>query len=202
MQIYRPRSSYVWGYIAIGVGAIVALLPLLGGGFDQARGTFAVGAAVAAFGTASFLRPHVAVTDERVEMHNILTTATVPFARLSALDTRWTLEAIGDDGRKAGAFAAPAPGAAQSHRIQKDIAKTGTDVSVEGGAAPLRPGDRVGTPSGDAAAMVRDRWRAWQQAHPDGPTGGEESSVTRGLDPIGIALILLGTAAAVWGLLG
>ena len=203
MQIYRARVSLVWGWLAVGVGAAVGVGHIASAGLAHAHGGLGLGAAMAALGAAAFLRPHVAVTEHGVEMHNITQVAAVPFSRLEALDTRWTLEARGDDGQKAGAFAAPAPGASQSRRIERHVAREQAD-----GLPPLigRAGDAEGTPSGDAAAMVRNAWEAWRVAHPehpgagpgDGPDAG--SSVTRHIDPIGLGLVVAGALAAIWGL--
>ncbi|MDN4477666.1 hypothetical protein QQX10_07360 [Demequina sp. SYSU T00039] len=198
MQTYRARSSQIWGWTAVGTGAVIAVWHVIAAGLGNAQGGLGVGAGMIALGLAAFLRPHVAVTDDRVEIHNITQVATVPFSRLEGLDTRWSLEVRGDDGRKAGAFAAPAPGAAQSRRIEKQVAR-----ESESGVPPLagRAGDATGTPSGDASAMIRARWDAWRAAHPSGDPAGEGPSVLRRIDPVGLGLAIGGLAAAAWGLL-
>lgn len=197
MQTYRARSSKVWGWTAVGAGALVAVWHVLSAGLANAQGGLGVGAGMAALGYVAFLRPHVAVAEDRVEMHNVTQVVTVPFARLEALETRWSLEARGDDGRKAGAFAAPAPGAAQSRRIEKQVAReSGSDVPAVAG----RAGDATGTRSGDAAAMVRQAWERWRAAHPGGGDAAEGPSTTRRIDPVGLGVSILGLAAAVWGL--
>ena len=197
MQIYRARSSLVWGWLAVGVGTTVAVWHVASAGVSDAHGGLGLGAAMAALGAAAFLRPHVAVSHDRVELHNMTQVATVPFARLETLDTRWTLEARGDDGRKAGAFAAPAPGASQSRRIEKQVARERED-----GLPPLvgRPGDAAGTASGDAAALVRSAWDAWRAAHPVGADPTPGPSVVRRLDPVGLGLVTVGLFTAAWGL--
>ena len=197
MQTYRARSSLIWGWIAVGTGAAVAVWHVATAGFAYAHGGLGLGAAMAALGAAAFLRPHVAVAEDRIEIHNVTQVATVPFSRLEALDTRWTLEARGDDGRKVGAFAAPAPGASQSRRIEKQVARESST-----GLPPLigRPGDAAGTPSGDAAALVRGPWEQWRTAHPAEAGTDHGTSIQRRVDPIGSGLVVVGLAAAVWGL--
>ncbi|WP_062310828.1 hypothetical protein [Demequina rhizosphaerae] len=194
MQTYRARSSALWGWLAIAIGVVVAVVHVANVGFGYAHGGLGLGAALALFGWAAFLRPHVAAGEGRVEFHNVTQVATVPFARLSDLGTRWSLEAVGDDGRTVGAFAAPAPGAAASKRHER---------AAEGGsidkAEYARAGDVPGTPSGDAAALVHDAWDEWRAA--GGEAGGEGASITRTPDWIGLVAVVAGTALAIWGLL-
>ncbi|WP_062461570.1 hypothetical protein [Demequina soli] len=198
MHTYRARSSTVWGWIAIGIGALVAVLHILSVGITHAHGGIGLGGAVALFGWAAFLRPHVAAGEDAVEIHNVTQTASVAYARLESLDTRWSLEAVGDDGTKVGAFAAPAPGA----RAARRPARPEEAESAAAGVAMVgRAGDRIGTPSGDAAAMVRARLDAWRAAHPDAaPAAGDASpAVVRRPDWIGIGAMTAGTALAIWG---
>ncbi|WP_062519767.1 hypothetical protein [Demequina silvatica] len=205
MQIYRARTSTMWGWSAIGIGVLVAVLHVASVGFAYAHGGLGLGAAIALFGYAAFLRPHVAAAEDRVEVHNVTQTVVVPFERLESLDTRWTFEAVGDDGSKVGAFAAPAPGAATTRRHERD-----EKAQLAAGAAapiePTRPGDRLGTPSGDAAAMVQRAWDEWRAAQPAPATATGDAPVAAGPavqrrpDWIGIALMTAGTAAALWGL--
>ncbi|WP_156160805.1 hypothetical protein [Demequina maris] len=194
MQIYRARSSVLWGWVAIAIGVVVAVVHMANVGFAHAHGGLGLGAALALFGWAAFLRPHVAAGEDRVELHNVTQVATVPFARLSDLGTRWSLEAVGDDGRTVGAFAAPAPGAAASKRHER-AAEAGSIDKAE----YARAGDVPGTPSGDAAALVHDAWDAWRAA--GGEAGGEGPSITRTPDWIGVAAVAAGTILAIWGLL-
>lgn len=201
MRTYRARSSAIWGWTAIGVGILIAVVHAASVGVANAQGGLGLGLAAAATGLAAFLRPHVAAGEDAVEVHNVLTVTTTPYARLDRLETRWTLELVGDDGRKAGSFAAPAPGAAQAHRIRKDAHRIGDQEAAYGS-----PGDHPGTPSGDAAAMVRERWDAWKATHPDAPAGsraaGAGASSTRRLDPVGAALVAIAVVAGAWGLFG
>ncbi|WP_062288127.1 hypothetical protein [Demequina phytophila] len=199
MQIYRARTSTIWGWTAIVIGAAVAILHVSSVGFAYAHGGLGLGAAIALFGYGAFLRPHVAAAEDRVEIHNVTQTAVVPFGRLESLNTRWTFEAVGDDGSKVGAFAAPAPGAATTRRHERD-----EKAQIAAGAAapiePTRPGDRLGTPSGDAAAMVQHAWDAWRAAGSGDAPVAAGRAVQRRPDWIGIALVAAGTAAALWGL--
>ncbi|SEJ34476.1 hypothetical protein [Demequina mangrovi] len=197
MQTYRARSSVVWGWVAIGLGVVVAVIHVSTVGFEYATGGLGLGAAAALFGYGAFLRPHVATYEDRVELHNVTQTATMPFSRLADLDTRWSLEVIGDDGLKVGAFAAPAPGGVSARR--QHVEDKRNDV-VDGGV-PGRMGDKLGTPSGDAAALVHRASSAWHEAHPTAPAS-EGPSVTRSPDWLGIVVMAAALAATLWGLFG
>ncbi|WP_062387470.1 hypothetical protein [Demequina iriomotensis] len=196
MQTFRARSSTIWGWGAIALGVLVAVIHVSSVGFSLATGGIGLGAAAALFGYGAFLRPHVAAHEDRVVVHNVTQTATVPYARLADLETRWSLEIVGDDGLKVGAFSAPAPSATAARHAQRDAARK-DDARAEYG----RAGDRLGTPSGDAAALVHAASSAWTAAHP-GESGGEGPSIVRRPDWIGIAVVAGAIAAALWGLLG
>lgn len=222
MESYRAHSSVVWGWIAVGIGATIALVHVATVGLTFAHGGLGLGTALIALGFATFIRPHVAVTADSIIIHNVTQTLTMPLSRLAALETRWTLEAIGDDGKRAGAFAAPAPGASQSRRIVIDArraAAAGLNPTLE------RASDAEGTASGDAAAMVRRAWEAWRASQASttrattqpataksvfaksataqpasSVTQPTRASVTRRPDAVGIVLIATAIAAAVWGM--
>lgn len=190
MQTFRARSSVVWGWIAVGAGAALALLHLATVGFSRGTGGFGLGVAAIAVGTAAFLRPRVETHGDAVVLRNTTHAVSIPFARLGAIETRWSLTLVDDAGRRWGAFAAPAPGAAASMRRP-----AGEDDASLGG----RPSDRPGTASGDAAAMVHDAWEAWRAGHPDGES---DAAVERTPDLVGVALAVLAIAGGAWGLFG
>lgn len=193
MRTYRARSSYVWGWLAVATGIGIAATA----GVGSVNAAVGLGAAIAAAGIAAFLRPRVAIADDHVEVRNIVTTDSMPFARLARVETRWSLELVGDDDRTVGAFAAPAPGALQSVRLRRDAATTGDSATAAGGA-----GELPGTPSGDSAAMVREAWEAWRGAHPDAAADATGASSRRTVDPLGAALVALAVAGVAWLIFG
>ncbi|WP_084078928.1 PH domain-containing protein [Demequina sp. NBRC 110057] len=108
MEIYRSQSSRVWGWLCVGIGGTILLVQLIGSGLEQIHVALGMALAFAGMGAAAFLRPAVAVGDDHVELRNVTQTVVVPFARLDGLEAHWSLELVGDDGTKAGSFAAPA----------------------------------------------------------------------------------------------
>ncbi|WP_062516659.1 hypothetical protein [Demequina gelatinilytica] len=197
MQTFRARSSVIWGWGAVALGVAVATIHVATVGFGYATGGLGLGTGAALFGYAAFLRPRVTTRGDHVEVRNMLQIATVDYARLADLETRWSLELVGDDGLKIGAFAAPAPNTAQVRAAQRGAQHARGDEKAQYG----RAGDRLGTPSGDAAAMVHAASSAWKADHPDAPIG-DGPSVVRRPDWIGIAVVAVATAAAAWGLFG
>jgi len=96
--------------------------------------------------------PCVTVSDEAVTLRNPLRTVVIPWPALVNVDTKFALT-LYTPGRKFAAFAAPAPGRSLVHGAQTSA--PGPEPSVIGA---LRPGDLLGSESGDAAHLVRSRW--------------------------------------------
>lgn len=179
MEIYRSRSSQVWGWLCVGLGAVVLLIQLIGSGLEQIHVALGIAVALAATGYAAFLRPSVAVAEDRVELRNITQTVVAPFARLAGLEAHWSLELVGDDGKKAGAFAAPSR--TGSNRVKP---------AEEGKAA-------------EVAGLVTAAWDAYRAKAGETPQPATASATTPGspafsrrMDWVGIGAV----AAAIAGL--
>src|SRR5690554_628689 len=138
MKIYRPTSSYVWGWLLVALGGAVLLAQLLSTGTADARVGFGLGAALAGSGVAAFLLPSLRVGEHAAEVHNTLQIVTVPYARLEAISAQWTLELFTSEGRRVGVTAAPV-------RSRRDR---------------MRP-DKAGLP--EAGAVVQAGWDAWRR---------------------------------------
>ena len=182
MQSYRARSSVIWGWISVGLGLILAVSDLVASGVTGAKVGLGLGACVAMIGTAAYLRPAVEVTPDSVVFRNMVHTASAPFARIQEISMRWSLEMRGDDGMKAGAFAAPA-----SRRGRTGVFSNET---VERAHADEREGNPDSTGS-----QVYAAWQTWTDAHGGAPDRST-ASITRRLDVVGLALVL-GSIAAV-----
>ena len=118
---------------------------------------FAGCAAFTGFMWLLFWRPAVTVGAEEVELKNVFRSVTIPFARITAVDTRFALT-ISVGTQRYTAWAAPAPGrhssarttAADTHHVARGPVQADT----------VRPSDVPGSDSGDAATLVRERWQA------------------------------------------
>ncbi|MBC7298073.1 MAG: hypothetical protein H5T82_04190 [Demequina sp.] len=188
MQSYRARSSLVWGWLSVGLGLIMGIADVIASGVAGAQVGLGLGAAVAMIGTAAYLRPAVEVTPDSVVFRNMVHTATAPFARIQEISMRWSLEVRGDDGRKAGAFAAPA-------------SRRGRTGVFSNESLDLAQGDeREGNPD-STGSHVFEAWQAWTAAHGT-ETDSATASITRQLDVIGLALVLGSIAAVVFAFFG
>lgn len=188
MHSYRARSSLVWGWLCVGLGLVLVFSDLVASGLAGAKVGLGLGACVAMIGTAVYLRPAVEITSDSVVFRNIVHTATAPFARIQEISMRWSLEILGDDGKKAGAFAAPA-----SRRGGTGVFGMESDDAVHGNDTESNPDS--------AGSRVYAAWHAWTAAHgtePDPTT----TSITRQLDIVGLALVLGSIAAVVFAFFG
>jgi hypothetical protein len=142
----------------------------------------------------AYWHPHVTVDGVTVIVANVLSTTRVPLARISHVDTRWALELQCDDGHNTRAFAAPAPGASAARNLRpEDLQGLPEDTYAMGS---VRVGDRPGTPSGDAAVVVRTALAAWRDSRQQ-----DDRSVARQLNLAAIVTMIAGLAAAVAGFL-
>jgi hypothetical protein len=191
--VYRPTMVRVlsvvsWLVLAVLWGSMVAddagealrWLPLL--------------ALLAALVYVLFWRPAVEVDDEAVTLRNLARDIRVPWSRLEAVDTRYSLTLHTAD-RRFAAWAAPAPGRSlalrQSRRDAAALAALGSDLDYG-----LRSSSAPNTDSGGAALMVRSRWEhALRQPRVRGDDSAPPVQVT--LAAVPLVLLAVTTAASV-----
>ncbi len=168
MHIYRPRSARITAVAIVAFAALVATARVLGDGARGAAPALGLCALLAIAGVVAYWRPAVGIGADKIEVRNVLRTATVPLERVVHVDTKWALAIFLDDGSMITAFAAPAPGAIAARTMRAEDARgLPADTYLAG---TVRPGDRRGTPSGDAAALVRTAWEAFRK-RATAPTG-------------------------------
>jgi hypothetical protein len=103
---------------------------------------------------ATFWNPRVVVSDGGVRLVNVTRTIDVPWPSIVDVETRYALTLVTAYGRFA-AWAAPAPSAGGALRT----AMRSRPRAIEGEAVEaVTMGEVTGTPSGDAAHVVRRRW--------------------------------------------
>lgn len=197
-MVFRPTSGR-WLAGVVAVLAAYGLVSLVAAGdvTDVVRygpGVALVGALV----WAAYWRPSVEVSDAGVTLHNVLRSIELPWPSIQRIDTRYALTLVTAYGTYA-AWAAPAPG----RRRTKDVVEPelrALPESTYGPAGSVRPGDLPGTPSGDAAAIVRLRWEALRDAgHLDQPRLERSRPVTR-WHVATVAVLAVLAAATVVGL--
>lgn len=137
----------------VAIATAIAAARIAGDGVRNAAPAIGLAALLAVAGILAYWRPAIGVGSEEVEIRNVFRRVAIPFDHLVHVDTKWALELYLDDGGKITAFAAPAPSAFAARTMRAEDARgLPRDTYVAG---TVRPGDRRGTPSGDAAALVR-----------------------------------------------
>ncbi len=195
MHTYRPRSARITAALIVAVAATVAAARVMGDGLRGAAPTVGLAALVAIAGVVGYWRPSIRVGPDSIDVHNVLRRATIPLSRVVHVDTKWALELYLDDGSKVSAFVAPAPGAFAARTMRAEDARgLPRDTYLAG---TVRPGDRRGTPSGDAAALVRKSLEDYRKR-----VGHDAADpITRTVDVGAILALTVGLAAAFEGFL-
>lgn len=103
---------------------------------------------------AGLWRPAVRIDEHAVTIVNVLSTVTVPWPALIAVETRYALTLVTPNGRYT-ATAAPAPGRLATALSRRDLTRVAAHTGPDGS---MRPGDLPNTDSGAAAYLVRDYW--------------------------------------------
>lgn len=158
--IRRSRSSQLvcaltWVICAVGagrqllegVGSALALLPWL--------------ALVSFLVWAAYWRPSLRVDDGGVRLINVLRTIDLPWPAIQRIDTKWALTLVTAYGRFT-AWVAPAPGIRSTVNLGHARRAQVAESALAGDS--IRPGDLPGSPSGDAAVLVRRRWEELRDA--------------------------------------
>lgn len=162
MERFTSRFNRVMAVAAwvIVAAAIVGYVWAHGG---MPQPLWLIPAALAAFLAWAWLwRPAVEVSDEGVTIVNLVRTVEVPWEALIQVDTQFALTLRTPRGTYT-AWAAPAPGRTGTALARRREARAAS-AGVPGVGASARPGDLVGTESGDAAAIIRTRWDALREA--------------------------------------
>jgi hypothetical protein len=164
--VFQSRSGRV---LTIGAGLLAVVGAVVSVAQDPAQGLRALPAfaLVAVAVWAVFGRPAVLVSDGGIEVRNVLRTIELPWPSIERIDTKYALTLYTAYGVYA-AWAAPAPSRSRALAAAPGDTRHLPESWYAGGG--VRPGDLVGTPSGDAAAYIRRRWEELRDAgHLDAP---------------------------------
>lgn len=152
--VIHSRFNRIIAVVAWIVCAALVTTLLVDGGVALAWGYLAA-ALMVFLAWAALWRPAIVVRDGGVTLRNVSHSVDVPWKELVHVDTRYALT-LHTPGQHFSAWAAPAPGALSGARAARHPANRETRAASEA----LRPGDLMGTESGDAATIVREQWRA------------------------------------------
>ncbi|WP_405217941.1 PH domain-containing protein [Agrococcus sp. Ld7] len=164
-RVNRGMAIAAWALLAV-VGALLAL-----GSTVQGMAAVALGVAWLAYAVHVFLwAPSLTVDDRGNEIGNPLRTVTVAWEALIHVDTQYALT-LHTPGAKWSVWCAPQASAlvarTKARRAREDRDARDPRNPLDAG---VRVGDLRGTESGDAAALVRQRWD--ERRHGDVDAGG------------------------------
>ncbi len=105
---------------------------------------------------AMFWRPELAVEPHGVRVVNVFSTVDIPWPAIERIDTRFALTLYTATGR-VGVWTAPAPGLRGALGVRRDDLRHLSE-STYGAERTVRPGDSLGTASGQLSYLIRTRW--------------------------------------------
>ncbi|TFD57311.1 PH domain-containing protein [Cryobacterium suzukii] len=111
---------------------------------------------------ALFWQPHIVIEEAGITVVNVFRTYFVPWPHVERIDTRYTLTLFTAK-RRIPVWAAPSPGIRGAIAIERSDVRNLGD-SAYGAGQSVRPGDSVGTASGQVAFVLRQRWEALRDA--------------------------------------
>ncbi len=195
---FRPGfGRWLTGGLAA-IGALTALLSLIGSGFEVVLTLWPWLALLIGTCWAVYWHPEVRVDDDGVHIVNVLHRIEVPWAALIGIETKWALTLVTPQ-RRYRAWAAPAPGRSVMRQEHRDTHRL-KDAAIGG---EVRPGDLPHTDSGAAAKMVRDHWTAVRESGVLDDVDPAAATVTRSANwsviAAGAVLIALGIVGISWG---
>ncbi|MDR2566825.1 MAG: PH domain-containing protein [Bifidobacteriaceae bacterium] len=144
---------------------------------------------------AVFWAPKVIVGADGLDIRNVVASHHVPWAAIARIDTKWALTLYTAQG-KVTAFAAPAPSNLRPLRGASSADIKHLPESAFDAARSVRPGDLPGTPSGDLAWVVRERWEQVRDQGPTGTASGQQATRRWHTATILLWLALAAAAAA------
>lgn len=132
-------------------------------------------------------RPRATVSDQGIEIINPLRRYTIAWQSIQRIDTRWSLQLYLEN-EVIAVHAGVSPGRHSSFFASADRGTHLPESTYDRGT--IRPGDLIGTESGDLAAITRRFWEA-HRGDPGDPV------VQKAWDRIGVSLGLVCAATAL-----
>lgn len=195
LRVYRtlPARIIGWGLVAAAlVLTVLTVQDVLDGHVSGVIAPVAMIVAIAAASWVLFLRPKASVFEDRVELVNILSDTTVPFATIQEVTHQWALELHDTEGHRHSAWAVPVRREYTRRKAIDDFAETTT----------RRRGSEGVTAQGAADHLLRTIER-WKDAGGDRPAASPvEPQVTRRVAWPAVAVLALACLLAVLALVG
>lgn len=150
---FRTLPARVLGWLMVAGAAVLATLTIVdvAGGRDE--GLLFPAALILGIATVAwvlFLRPHVRLREDGVELANVVTNTTVPFAAVSEITHQWAFELHDTEGRRHSSWAIPVK--------RERVRRTNLDDFAE---TTRKRGSGTATAQGvaDVSQRALQRWR-------------------------------------------
>ena len=163
LQIFRPKSGYIFAGMALWIVATMLYLQIIDYGFNFGLIVASTwGALVCSISYQIFIHPKVVFFDEGVEIVNPFTHYLIGWQDVEQIDTRYTMsiktsvQSVGL--KKIYAFAAPAPGRYHSRSIHQSELR-GLNIQ---GAGSIQAGQSPRSHSGVASAIANQKINAFR----------------------------------------
>lgn len=176
--------------IVCAIAAVLMVVAAVSSGDPALAWIYPAAALIAFFAWGALWRPYVRVDDEGVTLQNVSHRVLVPWAALIHVDTRYALT-LHTPHQRFAAWAAPAPGMLSSALA----GRRATNREARAAGAVLRPGDLLGTESGNAATVVREQWQSRVERGEIDAGRADQVTVTRRPE-LGNALVTLALLVA------
>lgn len=188
LNVFRPRSALVLASLALVINVLfVVQVVFYGDGTWVAQA--GVIATTATLAWLLFIKPKVLIFDEGITIVNPFITATIGWAEVDEIETRFGLTVYSGEA-KVVAWAAPAPGRYRRRTVHKADLK-GINYDKDFG---LRPGDLPSSHSGAAAHLARTRRVEFERA-----TATTSAKRSGSVDKLGVALLVASLILLVLG---
>lgn len=197
VEIFKARTNKWFAWLAWTVALVGLVVTVAAAGPAALAGTAPL-LLIALLGWQFFWMPAVVVDDGGVTLENPFRTVLVPWAALVHVDTRYALTLVTAE-KSYAAWAAPAPGIWGGRNARPEDLAGLPDTSYGPGKS-VRPGDLKSTDSGQAARLVRSRWRDQVESGAVAAADTDSDAIAVTVTPrwaaIGVVVVLL--AASYW----
>lgn len=158
--VFRPKGNFAWAIVAVILDALFMAQVILYPVDDAVKWVeYSLGAAIAIGATLLWIRPKLVLNDDHLVVVNPLSQVSIAYKDIDELETKWTLR-INHGGKQTRVWVAPANGKqrwiSESARIWK-FNRIPSSERVTDEYTSMS--DSLGSDSGIAAALIRERLR-------------------------------------------
>jgi hypothetical protein len=158
--VFRPKGNFAWAIVAVILDALFMAQVILYPVDDAVKWVeYSLGAAIAIGATLLWIRPKLVLKDDHLVVVNPLSQVSIAYKDIDELETKWTLR-INHGGKQTRVWVAPANGKqrwiSESARIWK-FNRIPSSERVTDEYTSMS--DSLGSDSGIAAALIRERLR-------------------------------------------